>query len=124
MSLDPQLEPLRDALLARKGTVEEFPFGPEAMVFKVAGKMFALIAWEEDPLRISLKCDPERALELREAHDAIIPGYHFNKRHWNTIMLDRSLADELVHELIDHSYDLVVAGLSRAQRDALGEIQP
>jgi len=120
MSLDPQLEPLREALLARNGTVEEFPFGPEAMVFKVTGKMYALIAWEEDPLRISLKCHPERAVALRETHDAITPGYHFNKRHWNTVALDRSLTDELVTELIDHSYELVVAGLTRAQRESLG----
>jgi predicted DNA-binding protein (MmcQ/YjbR family) len=114
-----ELEPLQAVLLKKKEAVEERPFGPEALVYKVMGKMFALVAWEETPLRISLKCDPDDALVLREMYDAVLPGYHFNKRHWNTVILDGSIAEEEVLRMIDHSYDLVVAGLTRADRQKL-----
>lgn len=96
------------------------PFGPETLVFKVAGKLFALTTPEEFPPRLNLKCDPDRAVELRDRHAAVLPGYHMNKRHWNTLVLDGSLPGPLVAELIRHSYDLVVAGLPAAKRRDLG----
>lgn len=100
-------ETIRKYLLGKPEAAEEFPFGPSAMVFKVSGKMFALIAVHEMPLRINLKCDPELALHLRAAYSAVQPGYHMNKKHWNTITLDGSLPDEEILTMIDDSYDLV-----------------
>jgi predicted DNA-binding protein (MmcQ/YjbR family) len=102
------------------GTEETFPFGPETSVFKVAGKMFALSRLADEPLRVSLKCEPELAEHLREAHAAVLPGYHLNKRHWNTVVIDGSLPDRLVRDMIEDSYDLVVSKLPSAQRGALG----
>lgn len=107
--------------LAKPGAEETTPFGPDALVYKVAGKMFALAVPDDFPARINLKCDPERAVLLRDEHPAIIPGYHMSKRHWNTVTLDGSLPAALVRELIDHSYDLVVAGLPKAERAKLGK---
>ncbi len=95
------------------------PFGPEVLVFKVGGKLFALASPEDVPSRLNLKCDPDRSILLREEHEAIVPGYHMNKRHWNTLVLDGSLPTRMVAELIQHSYDLVFAGLPRATRMAL-----
>ncbi|MCP5094510.1 MAG: MmcQ/YjbR family DNA-binding protein, partial [Chloroflexi bacterium] len=83
-----ELETLRTYLMNKPGTTEERPFGPQALVYKIVGKMFALVAWELDPLDISLKCDPDEALFLRDMYTAVRPGYHMNKRHWNTISLD------------------------------------
>ena len=100
-------ETLRKFLLGKPGASEEFPFGPSAMVFKVRGKMFALIAVKETPLRINLKCDPELALHLRGLYDAVQPGYHMNKNHWNTVTIDGSIPDEDILTMIDDSYDLV-----------------
>jgi predicted DNA-binding protein (MmcQ/YjbR family) len=111
---------LRKLCLSFPGAVEEFPFGPETSVFKVAGKMFALSRLERRPLQVSLKCEPDLADQLRLAHDSINPGYHLNKRHWNTVTLDGSLPDRMVRDLIEDSHDLVVAGLPRAKRAALG----
>jgi predicted DNA-binding protein (MmcQ/YjbR family) len=111
---------LKRACLARPGSEETFPFGPEVSVFKVAGKMFALSMLRATPLSVSLKCEPPLAVDLRAAHPAIRPGYHLNKRHWNTVTLDGSLPDAMVLDLIEDSYDLVVAGLPRARREALG----
>lgn len=102
--------------LAKPGAEETAPFGPDVLVYKVGGKMFALTVPDEFPARINLKCDPERSIVLRDEHDAIIPGYHMNKRHWNTLVLDGSLSSKLVGELIDHSYDLVVAALPKSRR--------
>jgi predicted DNA-binding protein (MmcQ/YjbR family) len=98
------------------GAREEFPFGDEVSVFKVGGKMFALCALDEQPLQLSVKCDPDLAVQLRAAHPAIVPGYHLNKRHWNTITLDSSLPDQMVTDLLGDSYDLVVASLPKARR--------
>jgi predicted DNA-binding protein (MmcQ/YjbR family) len=89
-------------------------------VFKVAGKIFALSRLDERSLRVSVKCDPPLAEQLREAHAAVHPGYHLNKRHWNTVMIDGSLPDEMITDMIEDSYDLVVSGLPRARRRALG----
>jgi predicted DNA-binding protein (MmcQ/YjbR family) len=104
---------------AKPGAVEDYPFGDDAAVFKVAGKMFALVSLGSSPGSVSLKCDPDVALELRGQYAAITAGYHLNKRHWNTVALDGSVPDEELLELIDHSYELVVAGLTRAERKEL-----
>ena len=113
------LKSLQETLIKKKGTTEEIPFGPEALVYKVMGKMFALVAWEENPLRISLKCDPDFALALRAKYPAIIPGYHMNKRHWNSIILDGSLPETLILEMIDDSYTLVVKKLRKVDKEKL-----
>jgi predicted DNA-binding protein (MmcQ/YjbR family) len=114
-----KLEPLQNYLINKKGTTEETPFGPDALVFKVKDKMFALLAWQELPLRITLKCDPDLALTLREQFEAVQPGYYMNKKHWNTITLDATISDEHILEMIDTSYQLVVKGLKKADREAL-----
>ena len=101
----------------RPSAVEEFPFGPETSVFKVGGKIFALTALDAQPLTVSLKCEPSLAEALRAEHSCIRPGYHLNKRHWITVTLDDSLPDELVFGLIEDSYELVVDGLPRRERD-------
>ena len=111
---------LRKACLARPGAVEEFPFGEGVSVFKVAGKMFALSMLASRPLKVSLKCDPELAHQLRTSYAAIDAGYHLNKRHWNTVTLDGSVPVELVRDMLEDSYDLVVAGLPRATQARLG----
>jgi predicted DNA-binding protein (MmcQ/YjbR family) len=110
---------LRRLCLALPGAEETFPFSPGVSVFKAGGRMFALTRLDEDPLRVSLKCDPDLAAQLRLTYAAIAPGYHLNKRHWNTLTLDGSLDDDLVRQLVEDSYDLVVDGLPRAARDAL-----
>lgn len=106
------VEEFRAHCLAKKGVTEEFPFGEETMVMKVGGKIFALasiVLFE----RISLKAEPEKAIEMRERYPAVIPGYHLNKKHWNTIQLDGSVTDKLVKNWIDDSYNLVASGLSK-----------
>ncbi|MDG5807267.1 MmcQ/YjbR family DNA-binding protein [Streptomyces ossamyceticus] len=108
---------LRAFCLAFNEAVEDFPFRPEISVFKVLGKMFALSWTEQRPLKVNLKCDPEDAVRLRGEHPGLVaPGYHMNKRHWNTVTVDGDLPDAVVRELIEDSYDLVVAGLPRAER--------
>jgi predicted DNA-binding protein (MmcQ/YjbR family) len=106
---------LRAFCLEFNGAVEDFPFGPETSVFKVLGKLFALSALDAEPLTVNLKCEPEIAVRLREEHEAIVPGWHMNKRHWNTVTVGE-LPDTMVRELIEDSYDLVVAGLPRTER--------
>jgi predicted DNA-binding protein (MmcQ/YjbR family) len=107
------IESFRNYCLAKKGVTEGCPFGPEVLVFKVMGKMFALAPIGAEELTINLKCDPERAIELREQHDEVQPGYHMNKQHWNTISCEGSLPDKLLYELTDHSYDLIVKSLPK-----------
>jgi len=109
-------EELRRCCLAQPGAIEDFPFRPDVSVFKVAGKMFALSMLERAPLEVSVKCEPDLAVELRGTYSAIRPGYHLNKRHWNTITLDDSLPDQLVRDLIEDSYDLVAHALPRRVR--------
>lgn len=109
----------RTALLAKNCITEETPFGPDVLVYKVAKKMFATLGFEDEIGRMNLKCDPDRAIELRDESDSILPGYHMSKKHWNTLILDGSLPASLVTELIDHSYDLVVAGITKKQRAEL-----
>ncbi|MCX4719374.1 MmcQ/YjbR family DNA-binding protein [Streptomyces virginiae] len=108
-------EQLRAFCLGFNAAVEEFPFTPETSVFKVLGKVFALSALDGEPLKVNLKCDPELAVRLREEHEAIVPGYHMNKRHWNTVTVG-GVPDTMLRELVEDSYDLVVAGLPRAER--------
>jgi predicted DNA-binding protein (MmcQ/YjbR family) len=111
---------LRAWCLQQPGASEGFPFGPDTSVFKVAGKMFALSALERTPLEVSVKCEPELAVALRRSYRAIRPGYHLNKRHWNTITLDGSLPDRLLRDLVEDSYDLVVSALPARVRAQLG----
>ena len=106
-------------LMAKKGATEEYPFDAETPVYKVMGKTFALLAPKQRPLRMTLKCDPDHALILRDMYPAVIPGYYMNKRHWNTIVLDGTIANDEIEEMIDESYDLVVKGLTRAARESL-----
>ncbi|MEN8241851.1 MAG: MmcQ/YjbR family DNA-binding protein [Chloroflexota bacterium] len=105
--------------LSKPGVTSGYPFGEGTLVFKVINKMFALISEDSEPLGLNLKCDPDDALALREQHKAINPGYHMNKKHWNTLTFDSSLPEKLVYELIDHSYDLVVSKLSKNDRQKL-----
>ena len=111
---------LRDHCLSFTGAEETFPFGPETSVFKVAGKMFALSQLLADSLRVSLKCEPVLAEALRAAHAAVLPGYHLNKRHWNTVIVDGSVPDDTIRDMIEDSYDLVVSKLPQSRRRALG----
>jgi predicted DNA-binding protein (MmcQ/YjbR family) len=122
-SIYPHMAMTRDGVLERCAdlpeSVEDYPFGDDVAVFKIGGKMFALVALSGDPGLVTLKCDPEFAVELRERHRAVRPGYHLNKRHWNTVDLDGTVPDEVMTEMITASYDLVVHGLSRAERHRL-----
>lgn len=113
---------LREHCLSLPGAEETFPFGEDVLVFKVAGKMFALTAMERLPLSVSVKCDPDRAMELRARYPSVLPGYHLSKRHWNTVELDGSIPASEVRGWIDESYRLVVAGLRRADREALARV--
>jgi predicted DNA-binding protein (MmcQ/YjbR family) len=109
---------LKAQCMAFPGAVEDFPFGDEVSVFKVGGKMFAMCPLGGEPLQLSVKCEPDLATQLRATYPAIAPGYHLNKRHWNTITLDGSLPDQMVNDLVADSYDLVVASLPKARRPA------
>jgi predicted DNA-binding protein (MmcQ/YjbR family) len=112
---------LRKLCLDFPGAYEDFPFGPEASVFKVEKKLFAISLLKATPLKVSLKCEPELAEELRGSYpDAIAPGYHLNKRHWNTVLADGTLPDAMVRDMVEDSYDLIVAAMPRAVRERLG----
>jgi predicted DNA-binding protein (MmcQ/YjbR family) len=105
-----------DACAALPGAVEDYPFGEGVAVFKVHNRMFALVPLEGSPASVNLKCDPDLSLELRAQHPSVRPGYHQNKRHWNTVELDGSIEDGELRWMIDHSYELVVTNLPRAVR--------
>lgn len=114
------IEYFRDYCLAKPGVEETFPFGPDTIVMKVMGKVFALSSLNTAWLSVNLKCDPERALELRDEYEAILPGYHMNKQHWNTISFENSqISDALFLELVNHSYELVVASLTKKLKEEL-----
>jgi len=113
------IEEFRTYCLAKPGVTESFPFDEVTLVFKVMSKMFALTGLNGEQFTVNLKCDPERALDLREAYPEIQPGYHMSKKHWNTIDFEGSLEDKMLMELIDHSYDLVVSKLKKAEKEAL-----
>jgi len=112
------IEEFREYCLAKKGVTESFPFDDSTLVLKVSDKMFAL-ANLDGPLSLNLKCDPEKAIELRETYEAVKPGYHMNKQHWNTIEIDGSISLKIIKQLIDHSYDLVVSKLPKVKQKAL-----
>lgn len=118
-SLMMDLETFRVYCLSKPGTTESFPFGEEVLVFKVLDKMFATLRLDGDDPRANLKCDPERAIGLREAYHGVEPGYHMNKQHWNTVHLAADLDHEMIRELVDHSYDLIVGGLPQKKQRAL-----
>ncbi|MBI9054654.1 MAG: MmcQ/YjbR family DNA-binding protein [Bacteroidales bacterium] len=115
------IEGFRNYCLSKKGTTEGFPFDETTLVFKVI-KMFALTDIEGE-FRVNLKCDPERTIKLREEYpEHIIPGYHMNKKHWNTIIVEGSVPEKLIYELIDHSYDLIFNSLTKKQKEELGNL--
>jgi predicted DNA-binding protein (MmcQ/YjbR family) len=110
------VEGFRDYCLSKPKATEGTPFGPDNIVFKIEGKMFALLALDEVPAAVNLKCDPDLALELRDRYEQVQPGYHMNKKHWNTVVLDGVIPENEISGMIDHSYDLVVASLPKGKR--------
>lgn len=115
------IESFREYCMAKKGTSESFPFDETTLVFKLMGKIYALTDTENE-FKISLKCDPDRAVELREEYPNIKPGWHLNKKHWNTIEMDENMSDDFLNELIDHSYDLILSKLPKKDKVALSEM--
>lgn len=113
-----KLEQFRKYCLSKKGVTESFPFGESTLVFKVSDKIFAITSFE-NPLSVNLKCDPEQAVDLRERYEEVQPGYHMNKKHWNTVNFEGKISDIELMKLIDHSYELVVKSLSKKLRDEL-----
>ena len=118
------IEEIHEYCISKPGVTEGFPFGQDVLVFKVMNKMFALTGLEGDPPYVNLKCDPERAIELRAQYEDIQPGYHMNKQQWNSVYFTGSIPADLVRELIYHSYELVVQGLKKKDREELDSIQP
>ncbi len=120
------IDQIRDYCLNKKGTNEDFPFDSDTLVFKVLGKMFALAPlkkWEVGEASLNLKCNPEYALELREQYESIYAGFHMNKKHWNTISIyTGELSPKFILELIDHSYDMIVKGMTKKQREELNNL--
>jgi predicted DNA-binding protein (MmcQ/YjbR family) len=110
------IEELREYCLGKKAATEEFPFGDSTLVFKVGGKVFLLAGLEQSPLQFNVKCDPAKAIELREQYPSVKPGYHMNKKHWNTVVVDGSVPSRQIREMIDDSYMLVVNSLPRKKR--------
>ncbi len=113
------LAEFREYCRKKNGATEGTPFGEDVLVFKVAGKMFALAALDEIPVTVNLKCDPDLALELRDRYEQVRPGYHMNKKHWNTVEIDSGISDTELRKMIDHSYDLVIKSLPKAARAKL-----
>ncbi len=113
------LEDFREHCLNKPHVTESTPFGEDVLVFKVAGKMFALAALDEIPATVNLKCDPDVALELRDRYEQVRPGYHMNKKHWNTVEIDHGISETELRKMIDHSYGLVVQSLPKAVRAKL-----
>jgi len=118
--MEMNIEEIREYCLSKPGVTEGFPFDEQTLVFKVMNKMFALVGLERIPPFINLKCDPDRAIELRAQYESIQPGYHMHKAQWNSVFFAEGLSRDLVLELIDHSYELVVARLRKKDREALG----
>jgi predicted DNA-binding protein (MmcQ/YjbR family) len=113
------LESFREYCLNKPHVTEGTPFGEDVLVFKVAGKIFALAPLDEVPARANLKCDPDLALELRDRYEQVQPGYHMNKKHWNTVEIDSGIPESELRRMIDHSYELVVKSLPKAARAKL-----
>ncbi len=101
------IETLRDYCLSKPGAEETLPFGPDTLVYKVNGKVFLLVGLDSEDLRFNVKCDPDKAIELRDEYSCVLPGFHMNKKHWNTVVVDGSVSNALLKEWIDHSYTLV-----------------
>lgn len=117
------IEEYREYCLAKAGTSEALPFDENTLVFKVLDKMFALTSLSDTDFSVNLKCDPDKAIELREEYEEDVkPGYHMNKKHWNTVTFDGDLSSKILKELIDHSYDLVVAKMTKKQREELKKL--
>ncbi|OFY83440.1 MAG: MmcQ-like protein [Bacteroidetes bacterium RIFCSPLOWO2_12_FULL_35_15] len=116
------IEELREYCLSLKNTEEAMPFGPDTLIFKVGGKMFLIVGLDDSPLQFNVKCDPEKAIELREQYNYVIPGYHMSKKHWNTIIIDGRASEKLVRQWIFDSYTLVIAGLSKSEQKRLKEM--
>ena len=110
------IEQFRDYCLSKKGVTENLPFDDNTLVFKVLNKMFALTSLVSEEFRVNLKCDPERAIELREVYDNITAGYHMSKKHWNTIVVDQRITNDFFIELVNHSYDLVVKKMTKKDK--------
>lgn len=110
------IESLREYCLSFEGVTEGFPFGTDTLVFKVGGKIFLLVSLHAEPLQFNVKCDPEKALEWRESYDAVLPGYHMNKKHWNTIILNGTIQEQFIREMILDSYMLVKASLPKTKK--------
>lgn len=113
------IEQFRDYCLSKKASSEDFPFGPETLVLKVGGKIFAITGLDSDHFTVNLKCDPDKAVELREQYPEIQPGWHMNKKHWNTVDFEGGLDGRTLRELIDHSYELVLNSLKKSEREAI-----
>ena len=117
------IESFRAYCLAKKGATESFPFDEDTLVFKVMGKIFSICPLERIPSQVNLKCDPERSIELRETYDGLIyPGFHMNKVHWNTIELENNIPETLLRELIDHSYELIIQGLTKKLKETYNQL--
>jgi predicted DNA-binding protein (MmcQ/YjbR family) len=116
------IEFIRNYCLKKKGVNESFPFGENTLVFKIINKIFLLASLDEFPLTINLKCDPEKAVEIREKYNAVVPGYHMNKLHWNTVTIEGSIPQNLILGWIDDSYELVKDGLKKSERDKLNRL--
>jgi predicted DNA-binding protein (MmcQ/YjbR family) len=112
------LEQFREYCLSKPGATEGAPFGPDVLVFKIGGKMFALAALDDVPATVNLKCDPDLALDLRDRYDQVRPGYHMNKKHWNTVEIEGGIPDAELRKMIDHSHDLVIKRLPKARAKA------
>lgn len=113
------IEEFRIYCISKPGVTEEFPFGPETLVYKVEGKVFALTGLDSPVFEVNLKCNPDHALELREIHPEVKPGYHMNKKHWNTVNFEGNLPEGLLKNLVDHSYESVVQKLPKSKRNQL-----
>lgn len=114
-----KLDDLRKYCISKKGAVEDFPFDFSTLTFKVCDKIFALTDINSEKLRVNLKCAPEQSLHLRTLYTQITPGYHMNKKHWNTVLIDGVIPDQEIYLMIDQSYELIVAGLKKSLRDTL-----
>ena len=113
------IEELRDYCISMKGVEETLPFGPKTLVFKVMGKAFLLTGLDSKPMQFNVKCDPEKAIELRDRYSCVLPGYHMNKKHWNTVIVDGSVNTKQLYDWINDSYTLVVSGLTKVQQKKL-----
>ena len=113
------IETLREYCLSKKAVTEDFPFGEDTLVFRVLNKIFLLVSLSSNPLQFNAKCDPDKAIELRDQYDVVQPGYHMNKKHWNTVIMNGSLSNAQLKEMIDDSYNLIVQSLPKKERENL-----